>query len=68
MTEKTLKSYQETGIRLQFVQIEYDDLHLEFELRLNRKKIYHGNAVAFDYCLKLFRNEVYKLINQTKLF
>lgn len=65
MTEKTLKSYQQEGIRIQFVQIIYAD-HAEYYVFKNRRKI--SKSIRYTESLRTFRKEVNSYINQFQLF
>lgn len=64
MQEKTIKSYQEPGIRIQLVQ-RSDDRQTWYEVRTNRRIIY--SSYRLDHIIVNFRSELYKYTNQLEM-
>lgn len=64
MQEKTIKSYQEPGIRIQLVQ-RSDDRQTWYEVRTNRRIIYL--SYRLDHIIVNFRSELYKYTNQLEM-
>lgn len=65
MTEETIKSYQQKGIRIQLVEVSYND-YKEYKVIRNRRQIWKSEL--FMSSLGMFRNEVLKNINQLIAF
>lgn len=65
MKEKTLKSYQENGYRVQLVVIYQPQFDI-YQLRVNRKRLF--SCYDFNQALKVFRNEVVEHINTLSFF
>lgn len=63
--EKTLKSYQESGVRLQLVLVGLDFPFPNYEVRKNRKLIFR----SFDFiqASSYFRNYMLDIVNQLPL-
>lgn len=64
MQEKTIKSYQEPGIRVQLVT-RFDDTRTWYEVRVNRKIKY--SSYSLEHIICNFRAEVYKHCNQLNI-
>lgn len=65
MTEKTIKSYQEQGKRIQLVKINFENNSPYYQIRLNRQ-IKHTNTDLIK-ALGIFRNTIINELSQTKL-